>query len=204
MRNFLSKLLSENSRSYSCFLSWVSETAVSTIWGIGVMPAYSVKPYACELQGSKPGRFLKMQSTPHVNRQCYFLDGSGNFIEELRYAKHLPRRNKWIVYRTFYQYEGDSVIEYSFDSEMDDSLDASLNYVSITKFSAGDAISSHTLYAKGTYIEENYERIGSAKTHITQKIWGEIYIVREYEVTGVDKDLSIFEVTNQGLIRIYP
>lgn len=204
MKEYLARLMFENRGRYPDFLDWVERSARSELWGIGIMSAYSVTPYACELQGSKPGRFLKKPSEPGVNRQRYFLDDSQRIIAELKYAKYLPKKGRWITYRNFFQHENETVIEYGFDSEIDGSRVADLTCVSITNFTAGSVTESCALYANGNYIETNFHTIGDKEIHIAQKIWADTYTEREYEVVNRDEVVIVTELVGEKKVRIYP
>ena len=204
LKDYLTQLLADNRHKYPEFLDWVENTTQTTVWGMGVMSAYSTGPYACELQGSKPGRFLKKPSEPGDNRQCYFLDSNGKIICELKYAKHLPKKGRWIVYRSFFLHKDEQIIEYSFDSELDGSREADLICVTLTSLADEHVVSRHSLYTQGQYIETTYGLLHDETRSITQKIWADTYTQREYEVVDHDKHPTIYELVDSKKIKIYP
>lgn len=204
LKDYLIQLLAENRHKYPELLDWVENTTQTTAWGMGVMPAYSTGPYACELQGSKPGRFLKKLSEPGDNRQCYFLDSNGKIICELKYAKYLPKKGRWIVYRTFFLHEDEQIIECSFDSELDGSREADLICVTLTKLANEHVISRYSLYTQGRYMEITYGLLYDKVRSITQKIWAGTYTQRNYEVVEHDKDPVIYELIDSERIKVYP
>ncbi len=204
MKNYLTQLLADKKHKYPNFLDWVENTAQTTIWGMGAMSAYSTGPYACELQGSKPGRFLKKTSAPGDNRQCYFLDDNGKIICELKYAKYLPKKERWIVYRTFFLHESERIIEYAFNSELDGSREADLICVTLTSLINEHVTSRYSLYKPDRYMETTYSSSVSETLRITQKMCADIYMQREYEVINHDKSTVIYEIIGSRKIKIYP
>ena len=59
IKYYLIDIFNEYKSKYPELKIWLSDNAVSQSWGMGVLPAYSLEPYNCELLGYKPGRMLK-------------------------------------------------------------------------------------------------------------------------------------------------
>jgi len=171
---------------------------------MGVMSAYSTSPFACELQGSKPGCLLKKPSEPGNNRQCYFLNSNGQIICELKYAKYLPRKDRWIVYRTFFLHQDEQIIEYAFDSELDGSREADLMSIAITRLTEGQVTARYSLYTRGEYVETLYSSSDRGTLSIAQTIWAQSQTHREYEVVGDKNSPIIFERIDGEHVQIYP
>ena len=62
MKDYLIDIFNEYKSKYPELKIWLSDNAVSQSWGMGIMPAYSLEPYSCELLGSKSGRMLKKRT----------------------------------------------------------------------------------------------------------------------------------------------
>ena len=62
IKYYLIDIFNEYKSKYPELKIWLSDNAVSQSWGMGVLPAYSLEPYNCELLGYKPGRMLKIRT----------------------------------------------------------------------------------------------------------------------------------------------
>ena len=205
MKDFLYARLNEYKDKYSDLISSVEINYKTTIWGMGIMPSYSPAPYISELEGCKPGRFLKKDSEPAKNRQCYFLDKDKKIIAELKFAKYVTIKKQWIVYRKFFLHETDNILEITFGSELDGNLEANLDSVSLIKFMDGRAIGHYCLNNTGEYFETLYKYNDDKVTFITEKIWRNTFTERFYEINHTDDCLTIFEVlTDSRKLKIYP
>ncbi|WP_158247813.1 hypothetical protein, partial [Pseudomonas sp. FW306-02-F04-AA] len=153
----------------------------------------------------KPGRFLKKDSEPAKNRQCYFLNKDNKIIGELKFAKYVTIKKQWIVYRRFFLHEGDQTLELTFGSELNGNLEANLDSVSLIKFLNDKATEHYCLNNTGEYFETLYKYNTDKITSITEKIWRSTFTERSYEINHTDDSLTIFEIlANNSKLKIYP
>ena len=205
MKDFLYARLNEYKDKYSELISSMEKNYKTTIWGMGIMPSYSPAPYMSELQGCKPGRFLKKDSEPAKNRQCYFLNKDNKIIGELKFAKYVTIKKQWIVYRKFFLHEADQILELTFGSELNGNLEANLDSVSLIKFLNDKATGHYCLNNTGEYFETLYRYNADKITSITEKIWRSTFTERFYEINHAGDSLTIFEIlTDNSKLKIYP
>jgi hypothetical protein len=205
MKAWLYAQFNEYKGKYSELISSMEKSHKTTIWGKGIMPAYSPAPYMSELQGCKPGRFLKKDYEPAKNRQCYFLNKDGRTMGELKFAKYTAMQKQWIVYRRFFLHEADQILELTFGSELNGNLEANLDSVSLIMLQNDKATRHYSLSSTGEYFETLYQYNADKITSITEKIWRSTCSERYYEINHADDSLIIFELLiNNNRLKIYP
>lgn len=194
MKDVLLSLLDEYKDKYSELISFVAHANKAKQWGIGIMPSYNPAPYTCELQGCKPGRLLKKDCEPAKDMQCYFFDEDKKIIGEVQYAKFVKLKNQWIVYRRFFLNQPDSIIAFTFGSDLEGSREANLDSVAITTFELDHATAHYSLLNTGEYFETLYHYNAEKIVSITENIWRETFTTRSYEIQHTENDLTILEV----------
>lgn len=204
MKKYLNDIFNEYRGKYPELKVWLRDNAVERLWGVGVMPAYSLEPYSCELQGCQPGKMLiKKESSPAVNRQNYFLDVNNNIIGELRYSKFMERKKKWIVYRKFYLRKNNEIIGLIFGSVLENKDDASLNNVTLVKLDSNKITSSYLYSYDDKFSEKKYLYRDNVITNIEHRMWLDTYIEHYYTIE-IKPTFRIAENTPEGTIMIYP
>lgn len=205
MKDFLTSTLKEYEKKYCELVSLVERTHKTKQWGSGSMPAYNPAPYTAELQGCKPGRFLKKNAEPAQDKQCYFLDDHGKIIGDIQYTKYVKFKSQWIVYRRFFLNEPDKIIELKFGSAFEGEKDANLDSVSISAIEDSRTIVHYSLLNTGEYFETQYKYSNEKIVSVTENIWRETFTQRFYEVQHTDDAIVIFEILqNNNKLAIYP
>ena len=204
MKDYLIDIFNEYKSKYSELKIWLSDNAVSQSWGMGVLSAYSLQPYRCELLGYKPGRMLKKKDcSPAVHRQRYFMDINNNIIGVVRYAKFVDVHKEWIVYREFYFRKDNEVIGLIFGSAFENKDDANLNKVVLVKLDDGIITDSYTYSYDNRFAARRYLYKDNVITNIEERLWLGTYIEHYYNIE-TEPTLKITENTPKGLIQIYP
>lgn len=204
MKNYLSDIFRMYDGKCSLLSIWLEDNAADHLWGMGVMPAYSLEPYSCELQGHQPGKMLSRKiSSPSVNKQKYFLDVNGNIIGEVRYSKFLDRKKEWIVYRKFYLKKENEIIGLIFGSSLEKNDDAGLSNVVLVKLENEKVVSSFFYSYDDKFSEKKYLYKENGIINIEQRMWLDTYI-EHYFTIETSPVLMINENTNNGIVRIYP
>lgn len=204
MKDFLKNLYEEYNGKYSELIDQMNREKVACRWGYGVLPAFSIDPYAFELLGYKRGRMLKKNSSPGMNKQCYYVDKQNRIIEEIIYASYREKRNEWLVYRGFYIYNENSILGLLYGSAFENSLDVGLNKLIWMSIEDGLIKKKYTFIYDGEYSEVDYVYNDNAITKVNQKVWSAFYFERNYIIESSDP-LVINECLENGEnIRIYP
>lgn len=205
MKDFLLEKYNEYNNKYSELKVWLNDNAVDELWGMGIMPAYSIEPYSTELLGSSPGKMLrKKQSIPAKNRQKYFLDSSHNIIGELRYAQFIEEKKEWIIYRNFYLRNDKQIIGLVFCSALESSNDTTLNQVILVKLEENKVTNSYSYSFDKRFSERKYLYNNGNISDIEEKLWlNNIYIEHFYTIDSIDP-LHIIEKAQSEIIQIYP
>ncbi|HCT3785949.1 TPA: hypothetical protein OTT33_003686 [Proteus mirabilis] len=204
MKNYLSDIFKKYNGKCSELNIWLENNTADQLWGMGVMPAYSLEPYSCELQGNQPGRMLSGKFlSPSVNKQKYFLDVNGDIIGEVRYAKYLDKKKEWIVYRKFYLKRENEIIGLIFGSSLEKHDDASLSNVVLVKLESGKVVSSFFYSYDDKFSEKKYLYKDNKIINIEQRMWLDTYI-EHYFTIETSPMLIINEKIDNGIIRIYP
>ena len=204
MKDYLIEIFNEYKSKYPELKIWLSDNAVSQSWGMGVMPAYSLEPYSCELLGSKSGRMLKKKDcSPAVNRHKYFMDINNNIIGIVIYADFVDVHKEWIVYREFYFRKDNEVIGLIFGSALENKDNANLNRVILVKLDGDIITDSYTYSDDNRFTAKKYLYKDNVITNIELRMWLGTYIERYYNIE-TEPTLKITENTSEGLIQIYP
>ena len=204
MKDYLIDIFNEYKSKYPELKIWLSDNAVSQSWGMGVMPAYSLEPYNCELLGSKSGRMLKKKDcSPAVNRHKYFMDINNNIIGIVIYAKFVDVHKEWIVYREFYFRKDNEVIGLLFGSTGENDDNANLNHVILVKLDDGIITDSYFYAYDNRFATRRYLYKDNVITNIEERMWLGTYIEHYYNIE-TEPTLKITENTPKGLIQIYP
>lgn len=193
MKQKLLELMNDPLLSYEKLIDKVEKERYSEKWASGIMDAYSIEPYHAELNDCVPGKMLKGTSEKKKDRQCYFLDKSGNIISKIRYAKYIKIKNQWIVYRSFFINYPDHIIEYVYSSTFENTFDASLSFINILAKENNKPVSFYTLSDNHEYTESHYTYKNEIIISIHQKLWVNTYIERNYKVDCVGKNIKIIE-----------
>ena len=204
MKDYLIEIFNEYKSKYPELKIWLSDNAVSQSWGMGVMPAYSLEPYNCELLGYKSGRMLKKKDcSPAVNRHKYFMDINNNIIGEISYAKFSNLKKEWLVYRKFYFRQDNEIIGLIFGATLESKDDANLNHVILVKLDDGIITDSYSYSDDNRFAARRYLYKDNVITNIEERLWLGTYIERYYNIE-TEPTLKITENTPKGLIQIYP
>ena len=204
MKDYLIEIFNEYKSKYPELKIWLSDNAVSQSWGMGVMPAYSLEPYSCELLGSKSGRMLKKKDcSPAVNRHKYFMDINNNIIGEISYAKFSNLKKEWLVYRKFYFRQDNEIIGLIFGATLESKDDANLNHVILVKLDDGIITDSYTYSDDNRFTAKKYLYKDNVITNIELRMWLGTYFERYYNIE-TEPTLKITENTPEGLVQIYP
>lgn len=201
MKDHLKKLAREV--NYAALIERAEKNTHTTVWGMGVLPAYSPEPYVYELQGSKRGKFLKKTAEPARHRHYYLKDSHDNIISTVSFAKFIPAKKQWIVYRNFYEYFDDHIIEYAFDSTFENSPEASINAVQLTKFKEGRAFVKYAIYGEEVYVETSYLP-ESGEVNLIREVRHELTTTERTYLIEQHEGLTIIEITDEERIQIYP
>ncbi|EOL9140044.1 hypothetical protein ACM94A_002672 [Enterobacter hormaechei] len=204
MKDYLKKLHEDYNGKYSELIEQMDREKATCRWGYGVMSAFSIDPYASELLGYKPGRMLKNNSSPGVNKQCYYMDEQNRIIEEITYASHRKKDDEWIVYRDFYIYHQDNIIGLFYGSTFENSKDSGLNKIIFMNFKNGLAKNKYTFMYDGEYSETDYIYNNDKLIKIYQRVWSSFYFERNYIIASNDPLIINESLENGGNIRIYP
>ena len=171
---------------------------------MGVLPAYSLEPYNCELLGYKPGRMLKKKDcSPAVHRHKYFMDINNNIIGIVIYADFVDVHKEWIVYREFYFRKDNEVIGLIFGSALENKDNANLNHVILVKLDGDIITDSYTYSDDNRFTAKKYLYKDNVITNIELRMWLGTYFERYYNIE-TEPTLKITENTSEGLIQIYP
>ena len=204
IKDYLIDIFNEYKSKYPELKIWLSDNAVSQSWGMGIMPAYSLEPYSCELLGSKSGRMLKKKDcSPAVNRHKYFMDINNNIIGIVIYADFVDVHKEWIVYREFYFRKDNEVIGLIFGSALENKDNANLNRVILVKLDGDIITDSYTYSDDNRFSARRYLYKDNVITNIEERLWLGTYIERYYNIE-TEPTLKITENTSKGLIQIYP
>ena len=204
MKDYLIEIFNEYKSKYPELKIWLSDNAVSQSWGMGVLSAYSLEPYNCELLGYKPGRMLKKKDcSPAVHRHRYFMDINNNIIGEVRYAKFSNLKKKWLVYRKFYFIKDNEIIGLIFGATLESKDDANLNHVILVKLDGGIITDSYTYSDDNNFSARRYLYKDNVITNIEERLWLSTYIEHYYNIE-TEPTLKITENTPEGLVQIYP
>ena len=204
MKDYLIEIFNEYKSKYPELKIWLSDNAVSQSWGMGVMPAYSLEPYNCELLGYKSGRMLKKKDcSPAVNRHKYFMDINNNIIGEISYAKFSNLKKEWLVYRKFYFRQDNEIIGLIFGATLESKDDANLNHVILVKLDDGIITDSYSYSDDNRFAARRYLYKDNVITNIEERLWLGTYIEHYYNIE-TEPTLKITENTPEGLVQIYP
>ena len=204
VKDYLIDIFNEYKSKYPELKIWLSDNAVSQSWGMGVMPAYSLEPYNCELLGYKSGRMLKKKDcSPAVNRHKYFMDINNNIIGEISYAKFSNLKKEWLVYRKFYFRQDNEIIGLIFGATLESKDDANLNHVILVKLDDGIITDSYSYSYDNRFAARRYLYKDNVITNIEERLWLGTYIERYYNIE-TEPTLKITENTPEGLVQIYP
>ena len=201
---YLIDIFNEYKSKYPELKIWLSDNAVSQSWGMGVLPAYSLEPYNCELLGYKPGRMLKKKDcSPAKHRHRYFMDINNNIIGEIRYTKFSNFKKEWLVYRNFYFRQDNEIIGLIFGATLESKDDANLNHVILVKLDGDIITDSYTYSDDNNFSARRYLYKDNVITNIEERLWLGAYIEHYYNIE-TEPTLKITENTPKGLIQIYP
>ena len=204
MKDYLIDIFNEYKSKYSELKIWLSDSAVSQSWGMGVMPAYSLEPYNCELLGYKSGRMLKKKDcSPAVHRHKYFMDINNNIIGMVIYNEFSVWKREWIVSREFYFIKNNEIIGLIFGSAFESKDDANLNHVILVKLDGGIITDSYSYSDDNNFSAKRYLYKDNVITNIEQRMWLSTYIEHYYNIE-TEPTLKITENTPKGLVQIYP
>ena len=204
IKDYLIDIFNEYKSKYPELKIWLSDSAVSQSWGMGVLSAYSLEPYNCELLGYKPGRMLKKKDcSPAAHRQRYFMDINNNIIGEISYAKFSNLKKEWLVYRKFYFRQDNEIIGLIFGATLESKDDANLNHVILVKLDGGIITDSYSYSDDNNFSARRYLYKDNVITNIEERLWLGTYIERYYNIE-TEPTLKITENTPKGLIQIYP
>ena len=204
IKDYLIDIFNEYKSKYPELKIWLSDNAVSQSWGMGIMPAYSLEPYSCELLGSKSGRMLKKKDcSPAVNRHKYFMDINNNIIGEISYAKFSNLKKEWLVYRKFYFRQDNEIIGLIFGATLESKDDANLNHVILVKLDDGIITDSYFYSYDNRFAARRYLYKDNVITNIEERLWLSTYIEHYYNIE-TEPTLKITENTPEGLVQIYP
>lgn len=201
MKDYLKKLAREV--SYAALIERAEKNSQATVWGMGVLMAYSPEPYAYEIQGLKRGRFLKKMAEPARHRHYYLKDSQGRIISAVSYAKFISAKSQWIVCRSFYEYLDDQVIEYAFSGAFESNMDANINAVELTRFKEGRASLKCAICGDDVYVETSYLP-ESGEINLIREIRHEFTTTERVYLIERHEGLSIIEITDGKHIKIYP
>ncbi|MGG8166910.1 hypothetical protein PGO42_09105 [Klebsiella aerogenes] len=204
MKDYLKKLHEDYNGKYSELIEQMNRDNVTCRWGYGVMPAFSIEPYVSELLGYKPGRMLKNNSTPGVNKQCYYTDKQNRIIEAITYVSHRKKNNEWVVYRSFYIYHENNIIGLLYSSTSEKSKDAGLNKIIFVNIENELAKNKYTFMYDGEYSETDYVYNNDKIIKIYQRVWSSFYFERNYIIKSNDPLIINESLENGGNVRIYP
>ena len=204
MKDYLIDIFNEYKSKYPELKIWLSDNAVSQSWGMGVLSAYSLEPYNCELLGYKPGRILKKKDcSPAAHRQRYFMDINNNIIGMVRYNEFSVWRREWIVSREFYFIKNNEIIGLIFGSAFESKDDANLNHVILVKLDGGIITDSYSYSDDNNFSARRYLYKDNVITNIEERLWLSTYIEHYYNIE-TEPTLKITENTPEGLVQIYP
>ena len=204
MKDYLIDIFNEYKSKYPELKIWLSDSAVSQSWGMGVMPAYSLEPYNCELLGYKSGRMLKKKDcSPAVHRHKYFMDINNNIIGMVIYNEFSVWRREWIVSREFYFIKNNEIIGLIFGSAFESKDDANLNHVILVKLDGGIITDSYSYSDDNNFSARRYLYKDNVITNIEERLWLSTYIEHYYNIE-TEPTLKITEDTPEGLVQIYP
>lgn len=205
MKEQLQQLMNKNSNRYADFIKWADTEKNSMKWGMGVLPAYTLEPYYCELLGYKPGRMLKKEGAPAKNRQCYYLDNKNRIICELEHVKYFEKRDDWMIARIFFVHDSESINGFKFGASLESRRESSLAHVVMALKHNNLITKVCSLSNSGEYSELEYFYDDTAVVAIKQKLWIEVYVERNF-ILHHTKDGLIIEETlpDNSHIRIYP
>ena len=204
VKDYLIDIFNEYKSKYPELKIWLSDSAVSQSWGMGVMPAYSLEPYNCELLGYKSGRMLKKKDcSPAAHRQRYFMDINNNIIGMVRYNEFSVWRREWIVSREFYFIKNNEIIGLIFGSAFESKDDANLNHVILVKLDGGIITDSYSYSDDNNFSARRYLYKDNVITNIEERLWLSTYIEHYYNIE-TEPTLKITEDTPEGLVQIYP
>lgn len=204
IKDYLIEIFNEYKSKYPELKIWLSDNAVSQSWGMGVLPAYSLEPYNCELLGYKPGRMLKKKDCSlAVNRHKYFMDINNNIIGEISYAKFSNLKKEWLVYRKFYFRQDNEIIGLIFGATLESKDDANLNHVILVKLDGDIITDSYSYSDDNNFSAKRYLYKDNVITNIEQRMWLSTYIEHYYNIE-TEPTLKITENTPKGLVQIYP
>ena len=204
IKYYLIDIFNEYKSKYPELKIWLSDNAVSQSWGMGVLPAYSLEPYNCELLGYKPGRMLKKKDcSPAKHRHRYFMDINNNIIGEIRYTKFSNFKKEWLVYRNFYFRQDNEIIGLIFGATLESKDDANLNHVILVKLDGAIITDSYFYSDDNRFSARRYLYKDNVITNIEERLWLGAYIEHYYNIE-TEPTLKITENTPKGLIQIYP
>ena len=204
IKDYLIDIFNEYKSKYPELKIWLSDSAVSQSWGMGVLSAYSLEPYNCELLGYKPGRMLKKKDcSPAVHRHKYFMDINNNIIGEISYAKFSNLKKEWLVYRKFYFRQDNEIIGLIFGATLESKDDANLNHVILVKLDGGIITDSYSYSDDNNFSARRYLYKDNVITNIEERLWLGTYIEHYYNIE-TEPTLKITENTPEGLVQIYP
>lgn len=204
MKDFLKSLYEDYNGKYSELIDQMNRERTTCRWGYGVMPAFSIEPYASELLGYKPGRMLKNNSTPGVNKQCYYVDEQNRIIEEITYASHRKKDNEWIVYRNFYIYRENTILGLLYSSAFENSKNTGLNKIIFINIENKLIKNKYTFMYDGEYSEVDYIYNNDKIIKIYQRVWSSFYFERTCLIESNDPLIINEYLGNSRSIRIYP
>lgn len=206
MKDKLKELFESNKNNFSVFKEQANRQNVSSIWGMGAIPPYSILPFYSEILGNKPGKFLKKNSFPGKNKQHYILNSKNEIINSIEYSEYSEFNKQWIVYNKFYFHSSESIIEYSFGSALENDTNVNLDSIKLAQLENGIIVRGGVLRETDEYEYEELEyesKDGNINFIKHKNWWANVYFERAYSIIYND-NISIYEISDKGNIKIFP
>ena len=206
MKDKLKELFESNKNNFSVFKEQANRQNVSSIWGMGAIPPYSILPFYSEILGNKPGKFLKKNSFPGKNKQHYILNSKNEIINSIEYSENSEFNKQGNVYNKFYFHSSESLIEYSFGSALENDTNVNLDSIKLAQLENGIIVRGGVLRETDEYEYEELEyesKDGNINFIKHKNWWANVYFERAYSIIYND-NISIYEISDKGNIKIFP
>lgn len=203
MKERLNKIFEESKNKYAVLLKAAKAKSVTEKWGMGVLPPVTLEPFAAELLGYSPGKWMKKPSAPGKNRFRYLYDANDNILLLSTYTD-TNLSGKWLHSNQIFTHDEGSILMFEFAAAAENAKKADLNKVTYATFENNRISATHTYWNDANYTENHYKYKDDKIVGISMRLWYRAYIEREFELEYSGDTVLITEVTGGKRTQTFP